>query len=163
MEADQMLNDQLCQLLTMWVSGLTCTNESQWVEDGANRKIQIYTRLSRGKYSEMTDEDIFIEKLESPLEYIDPTNSEFTDTNVLRIACINEGPSGTTPSVESMQNGIYLSNEWDCGLYYGPSDTEAEAKAEAAGYRTAGYSTDETSSARGYDYMNNMRLNPPQP
>ena len=163
MEADQMLNDQICELLTMWVSGLTCTNESQWVEDGANRKIQIYTRLSRGKYSEMTDEDIFIEELESPLEYIDPTNSEFTDTNVLRIACINVGPSGTTPSVESMQNGIYLSNEWDCGLYYGPSDTEAKAKAEAAGYRTANYSTDETSGASAYNYMNNMRLNPPQP
>jgi hypothetical protein len=163
MEADQMLNDQLCQLLTMWVSGLTCTNESQWVEDGANRKIQIYTRLSRGKYSEMSDEDIFIEKLESPLEYIDPTNSEFTDTNVLRIACINEGPSGTTPSVESMQNGIYLSNEWDCGLYYGPSDTEAKEKAEAAGYKTANYSTDETQGASGYNYMNNMRITPPQP
>ena len=162
MEADQMLNDQICELLTMWVSGLTCTNESQWVEDGANRKIQIYTRLSRGKYSEMTDDDIFIEQLEGPLEYIDPTNREFTDTNVLRIACINEGPSGTTPSVASMQNGIYLSNEWDCGLYYGPSDTEAKEKAEAAGYRTDPYSTDETSTAHDYNYMNNVRITPPQ-
>ena len=159
-EADQMLNDQICEILTMWTSGQTCTSNSDWVEDGANRRIEIDVRLSRGKYAEMSDEDIFIEKLESPLEYIDPTNTEFTDTNVLRIACINEGPSGTTPSVASMQNGIYLSNEWDCGLYYGPSDTEAKSKAEAAGYRTDPYSTDETSGASNYNYNNNVRQTP---
>ena len=157
MEADQMLNDQICEILTMWTSGQTCTSNSDWVEDGANRKIEIDVRLSRGKYSDMSDEDIFIESLDSPLEYIDPTNKEFTDTNVLRIACVKEDPSGTTPSVSSMQNGIYLSNEWDCGLYYGPSDTEAKEAAEAAGYRTANYSTDESSSASNYNYMNNVR------
>ena len=159
-EADQMLNDQICEILTMWTSGQTCTSNSDWVEDGANRRIEIDVRLSRGKYAGMSDEDIFIEKLESPLEYIDPTNNEFTDTNVLRIACINEGPSGTTPSVASMQNGIYLSNEWDCGLYYGPSDTEAKEKAEAAGYITDPYSTDETSGASNYNYNNNVRQTP---
>lgn len=161
MEADQMLNDQLCELLTMWVSGLTCTNESQWVEDGANRKIQIYTRLSRGRYAEQTDDDVYIKDLTG--DYIDPTNNEFTDTNALRIVCLEEGPSGTTPDVASMNNGLYLSSTWDCGLYYGPFDTEAKSKAEAAGYRTDPYSTDETSDASNYDYMNNMRLNPPQP
>ena len=159
-EADQLLNDQICEILTMWTSGQTCTSNSNWVEDGANRRIEIDVRLSRGKYAEMSDEDIFIEKLESPLEYIDPTNTEFTDTNVLRIACINEGPSGTTPSVASMQNGIYLSNEWDCGLYYSPSDTEAKSKAEAAGYKTDPYSTDESSGASNYNYNNNVRQTP---
>lgn len=155
MEADQMLNDQLCQLLTMWVSGLTCTNESQWVEDGANRKIQIYSRLSRGRYAEQTDDDVYIKDLTG--DYIDPTNNEFTDTNALRIVCLEEGPSGTTPDVASMNNGLYLSSTWDCGLYYGPSDTEAKAKAEAAGYKTD-YSTDEASTATNYNYMNNVRL-----
>jgi hypothetical protein len=160
-EADQMLNDQICEILTMWTSGQTCTSNSDWVEDGANRRIEIDVRLSRGKYAEMSDEDIFIEKLESPLEYIDPTNTEFTDTNVLRIACINEGPSGTTPSVASMQNGIYLSNEWDCGLYYDEdNDQDAIAAAQAAGYRTDKYRTDSASTASNYDYNNNVRQTP---
>jgi hypothetical protein len=145
----------------MWTSGQTCTSNSDWVEDGANRRIEIDVRLSRGKYAEMSDEDIFIEKLESPLEYIDPTNTEFTDTNVLRIACINEGPSGTTPSVASMQNGIYLSNEWDCGLYYDEdNDQDAIAAAQAAGYRTDKYRTDSASTASNYDYNNNVRQTP---
>lgn len=155
MEADQLLNDQICELLTMWVSGITCSNESQWVEDGANRKIQIYTRLSRGRFSEQTDDDVYITDLTG--DYIDPTNHEFTDTNALRIACVEEGPSGTTPSVYSMQNGLYLSSTWDCGLYYGPSDTEAKAQAAAAGYKTDAYSTDESPTATDYDYNNNVR------
>jgi len=153
-EADQMLNDQICELLTMWVSGKTCSTESEWVEDGANRKMQVHARLSRGRFSEQTDDDVIIDDLTG--DYIDPTTNEFTDTNVLRIACVQEGPSGTTPSIDSMQNGLYLSNIWDCGLYYSPSDTEAKAKAEAAGYKT-NYSTDESSEASGYNYMNNVR------
>ena len=156
MEADQMLNDQICEILTMWVSGLTCTNESQWVEDGANRKIQIHSRLSRGRYAEQTDDDVYITDMTG--DYIDPTNNEFTDTNALRIVCLEEGPSGTTPSVDTMQNGMYLSSTWDCGLYYGPSDTEAKASAAAAGYKTD-YNTDEASTATDYDYNNNVRQN----
>ena len=138
----------------MWVSGMTCSTESEWIEDGANRKIQVHARLSRGRFSEQTDDDVIIDDLTG--DYIDPTTNEFTDTNVLRIACVQEGPSGTTPSIDSMQNGLYLSNIWDCGLYYSPSDTEAKAKAEAAGYKT-NYSTDESSEASGYNYMNNVR------
>ena len=156
-EADQLLNDQICQILTMWVSGVTCSNESSWIEDGMNRKLQVDTRLSHGKYATMTDEDLYTENIEG--KYIDPTNTEFTDTNALRIVCLTEGPSGVTPSVETKQNGIYLSNVWDCGLYYDagtPADQEAKGKAEAAGYNT-NYSTDESPSARNYNYMNNVR------
>lgn len=153
-EADKMLNDQICEILTMWVSGITCTNESEWVEDGMNKKIQVHSRLSHGRFAQETDDEIFIKDLYG--EYIDPTNSGFTDTNVLRIVCLESEPSGTTPSVESKQNGIYLSNEWDCGLYYGPSDTQAKNKAAASGYNTD-YSTDESSTARNYNYMNNVR------
>ena len=158
-EADQMLNDQICEILTMWVSGITCTNESEWVEDGMNKKIQVHTRLSHGRFAQETDDEIFIKDLYG--EYIDPTNIGFTDTNVLRIVCLDTEPSGTTPSVESKQNGIYLSNEWDCGLYYGPSDTQAKANAAAAGYKTD-YLTDEASTAHDYNYMNNVRITPPQ-
>ena len=153
-EADHMLNDAICQILTMWTSGKTCSTESLWVEDGANRKIEVHARLSRGNTGQMTDDDVMIETLNG--DYIDPTGTEFTDTNALRIVCLTEGPSGTTPSIDSMQNGIYLSNAWDCGLYYSPSDTEAKAKAEAAGYNT-NYSTDESPSASNFDYMNNVR------
>lgn len=155
-EADQLLNDQICQILTMWVSGISCSNESSWIEDGLNRKLQVDTRLSHGNITTMQDENLYITTLNG--DYIDPTNNEFTDTNALRIVCLEEGPSGITPSIDSKQNGIYLSNVWDCGLYYGNTaeDAEAKAKAQAAGYNT-NYSTDEDSSASNYNYMNNAR------
>ena len=154
MEADEMLNDQICQILTMWVSGITCSNESTWVEDGMNRKLQVDLRLSHGNNAEMDDDNLYIHNLDG--DYIDPTGTEFTDTNVLRMVCLTESPGGVIPDIKSKQNGIYLSNIWDCGLYYGPDDTEAKAAAEAAGYNTD-YSTDEDSSASNYNYMNNVR------
>ncbi len=156
MEADQMLNDAICAILTMWVSGITCTNESEWVEDGANRKIEVHTRLSHGNGAGMSDEDLTIETFSGA--YIDPTNTEFTDTNALRVVCLTEGGGGTIPDIRSKNNGIYLSSTWDCGLYYGPGDTEAKAQAEAAGYNTD-YNTDEDASASNYNYMNNVRQN----
>lgn len=138
----------------MWVSGITCSNESSWIEDGMNRKLQVDTRLSHGKYADQTDDNLYIHTMNG--DYIDPTMTEFTDTNVLRIVCLEEGPSGITPSIDTKQNGVYLSNVWDCGLYYGPDDTEAKAAAEAAGFNT-NYSTDEDASASNYNYMNNVR------
>jgi hypothetical protein len=157
MEADQMLNDAICAILTMWVSGITCTNESEWVEDGANRKIEVHTRLSHGNGAAMTDEELTIETFAG--DYIDPTNTEFTDTNALRIVCLTEGGGGTIPDIKSKNNGIYLSNVWDCGLYYGTTEEDliAKSQAEAAGYNT-NYSTDEDDSASGFNYMNNVRI-----
>ena len=99
-EADRLLNDKICQILNMWVSGITCTNESSWIEDGMNRKLQVDARLSHGKYATMTDEDLYTENIEGA--YIDPTNTEFTDTNALRIVCLSEGSSGITPSAETV-------------------------------------------------------------
>ena len=155
-EADHMLNDAICEILTMWVSGRTCSTESEWVEDGANRKIEVHARLSRGNTAAMSDDDVFIETLNG--DYIDPTRTEFTDTNALRIVCLQEGPSGTTPSVDTMQNGIYLSNVWDCGLYYNEAtDADAIEAADAAGYVTDPYRTDTSSTASNYNYMNNVR------
>jgi hypothetical protein len=154
MEADQLLNDQICEILTMWVSGITCSNESTWVEDGMNRKLQVDTRLSHGRYADMVDDNMYIHNLDG--DYIDPTNNEFTDTNALRIVCLTESPGGVIPDIKSKQNGIYLSNVWDCGLYYGPADTEAKAAAAAAGYNT-NYETDEAQGASAYNYMNNVR------
>jgi len=153
-EADAMLDQQICEILTMWVSGETCTTISDWIEDGSNRKMQVDVKLSHGNTAEMTDEDLTTIDLTG--DYIDPTRTEFTDTNALRIICLQSGPSGVTPSVETKQNGIYLSNVWDCGMYYGPGDTVAKAAAEAAGYKTD-YSTDEREGRSGYNYMNNVR------
>lgn len=156
MEADQLLNDQICEILDMWVSGKTCTTESQWVDEGANKKMIVDVRLSRGNLAEQSDEDVIIETLSGP--YIDPTRTEFTDTNALRIVCLTEGPSGTTPSVDSMQNGVYLSNVWDCGLYYDEAtDADAIEAAQAAGYKTDNYRTDTNPDASNYNYMNNVR------
>lgn len=152
-EADQMLNDQICELLEMWVSGMTCTTESNWIDEGANKKMQVDVRPSYGNDAEMTDDDLYIH--DQIGGYIEPGVTEFTDTNALRIVCLTEGGS-IIPDIKSKQNGLYLSNVWDCGMYYGPDDTEAKAAAEAAGYNTD-YSTDEDASASNYDYMNNVR------
>ena len=154
-EADQMLNDQLCRIISMWVSGETCTTKSGWIEEGSNKKMEVNVKVSRGKYGEMSDDDVFINDLSGA--YIDPTNHEFTDTNALRIVCLTESSSGITPSVDSKQNGVYLSNAWDCGLYYDDVvDVEAKASAEAAGYNT-NYSTDNDPQSMNYNYMNNVR------
>lgn len=157
MEADQMLNDQICEIMEMWVSGETCTTKSEWVDDGANKKMIVDVKLSRGngegdKFVE--DEEIIIDNLSG--DYIDPTNTEFTDTNALRIVCLTDG-GGVVPSIDTPQNGIYLSNVWDCGLYYDEhdaADIEARHKADAAGYNTNYLSEDQPSS---YDYNNNVR------
>lgn len=157
MEADQMLNDQICAIMGMWVSGETCTTKSEWVDDGTNKKIIVDVKLSRGngegdKFVE--DKEIIIDNLSG--DYIDPTSTEFTDTNALRIVCLTDG-GGVVPSIDTPQNGIYLSNVWDCGLYYdkhNAADIEAKHKADAAGYNTNYLSEDQPSS---YNYNNNVR------
>ena len=157
MEADQMLNDQICAIMGMWVSGETCTTKSEWVDDGTNKKMIVDVKLSRGngegdKFVE--DEEIIIDNLSG--DYIDPTSTEFTDTNALRIVCLTDG-GGVVPSIDTPQNGIYLSNVWDCGLYYdehNAADIEARHKANAAGYNTNYLSEDQPSS---YNYNNNVR------
>ena len=75
----------------------------------------------------------------------------------LRIVCLEDG-GGVIPDISAKQNGIYLSNVWDCGKYYQVS-TEAEemAEVEASGYKVEDYTTDEDSSSSSYNYMNNVR------
>jgi len=156
-DADQLMAYQLCEIMEMWVSGETCTTKSEWIDDGANKKMVVDVKLSRGNGSSgeyVEDEEIIIDNLSG--DYIDPTNTEFTDTNALRIVCLTDG-GGVVPSVDTPQNGIYLSNVWDCGLYYdehNAEDIEARHKADAAGYNTNYLSEDQPSS---YDYNNNVR------
>ncbi len=156
-DADQLMAYQLCEIMEMWVSGETCTTQSEWVDDGANKKMIVDVKLSRGNGvggEFVEDEEIIINNCTG--DYIDPTNTEFTDTNALRIVCV-EDCGGVTPSIDTPQNGIYLSNVWDCGLYYDEhdaADIEARHKADAAGYNTNYLSEDQPSS---YDYNNNVR------
>jgi len=156
MEADRMLGDQMCEILEMWQSGETCTTKSDWIDDGANKKMIVDVKVSRGNDGTMTDDEIIIENLNG--DYIDPTRTEFTDTNALRIVCLQEGAGGVIPAVNSPQNGVYLSNVWDCGLYYDEDvDADAITAANAAGYKTDNYRTDTGSTASNYNYMNNVR------
>lgn len=157
MEADQMLNDQICEIMEMWASGETCTTTSEWIDDGDNKKMVVDAKLSRGNGvggEFVEDEEIIIDNLSG--DYIDPTNTEFTNTNALRIVCLTD-EGGVTPVINAPQNGIYLSNVWDCGLYYDTNnaeDREAKDKADAAGYNT-NYLSEDTES--NYNYNNNVR------
>jgi hypothetical protein len=147
-------NDKIEGILNMWSSGETCTAISDWLEEEKGRVLQVDVKLSHGNLANMSDDDLTTVNLSG--SYIDPTRTEFTDTNALRIVCLEEGAGGVTPTVDTKQNGLYLSNVWDCGMYYGPNDAEARAAAEAAGYNT-NYVTDEESSATNFNYMNNVR------
>lgn len=156
MDADRRMATQICEILEMWVSGETCTSISNWVDEGANKKMMVDVKVSRGNTGTMSDDEIIIENLDG--DYIDPTRTEFTDTNALRIVCLQEGAGGVKPSVDTPQNGMYLSNVWDCGLYYDEeTDTDAIAAAQAAGYKTDNYRTDTNPDASNYNYMNNVR------
>ena len=158
-QADQMLSDELCNLLNMWISGLTCTNLSYWEDYGLNRTLKVDSRLSHGSnIAGMTDDDLFITNLTG--DTIEVGVNEFTDTNALRIVCLNEGP--VIPDVSTPQNGIYLSNVWDCGRYYGTGTTEQSDAAQAAadGYNVD-YHTDESGDAATADYSNYKRMSDP--
>lgn len=155
MEADKLMAHQICEILEMWVSGMTCTSVSNWVDDGANKKMLVDVRPSHGNLMNgMTDDDLYITDLTG--DTIEHGVTEFTDTNALRIVCLEEG-GGVIPDISSPQNGIYLSNVWDCGKYYQES-TEADEMEEvsADGYNV-NYFTDEDISASNFNYMNNVR------
>lgn len=155
MEADKMMAYQICEILEMWVSGMTCTTTSEWVDDGANKKMMVDVRPSYGKATDMTSDDLYIIDLTG--KTIEHGVTEFTDTNALRIVCLEDG-GGVIPDISAKQNGIYLSNVWDCGKYYQES-TEADEMEEvsADGYNV-NYFTDEDTSASGFNYMNNVRI-----
>ena len=154
MEADKLMAYQICEILEMWVSGMTCTTTSNWVDDGANKKMLVDVRPSYGKTATMTDDDLYITDITG--KTIEHGVNEFTDTNALRIVCLEDG-GGVLPDIAAKQNGVYLSNAWNCGKYYQES-TEAEemAEVEADGYNV-NYFTDETDEGNTADYSNYLR------
>ena len=156
-DADRLLNNELCHLLSFWVSGMTCTSLSYWLDEGLNRTLQVDVRASRGNEGRMTDEDIYITNVTG--KTIEHGVNEFTDTNVLRMVCLTEGGGGIIPAVESPANGMYLSNIWDCGKYYdltNPSDVAEREEVEADGYNVD-YFTDDSSAGGTPQYDNYLR------
>ena len=158
-EADKLLNDAVCELIDKWyIYGFdTPSTHTDWKIIGQNQHMLVDARLSHGinAYGNgMTDDELLIKDYND--EFIEPGLSAFSDTNVIRIVDISKAKSGEPLEPDNKYNGIYLSNIWDCGLYYGPQDAEAKAAAEAAGYRTE-YYTDESEDASNYNYMNNVR------
>ena len=136
------------KILNMWASGESPTTISSWQDVNDKKSSKVDVKLSHGNTSNMSDSDLTT--IDGSGSYIDPTRSEFTDTNALRIVSIQGSP------VNASQNGLYLSNVWDCGLYYSPTDTAAQQAASNAGYKTD-YYTDEASDKCNYNYMNNVR------
>lgn len=153
-DADRFMAYQICEILEMWVSGMTCTTTSEWVDDGANKKMLVDVRASAGSGASMTDDDLYITDLTG--KTIEHGVNEFTDTNALRIVCLEDG-GGVLPDIAAKQNGIYLSNVWDCGKYYdrtNPTDMAGHDAVDADGYN-ANYWVDNDASA--IDYSNYLR------
>ena len=157
-EADVLLDQAFCSMMDNWflLGWDTPSNHTSVVEVGQNRHLAVDSRLSHGNHNGMSDDELVI--VDNNGVYIDPTRTEFTDTNVIRLVNITDGPDHTVLPADNPYNGLYLSNAWDCGLYYSETvDAEAIAAAEAAGYITTNYRTDENSTASNYNYMNNVR------
>jgi hypothetical protein len=155
-EADSIMGYEICRILNMWASGLTCTAFADFVDNPITDKkeIKVDLRSSHGKGNIMTDEDIYITDCDAKI--IEPGVSEYTDTNALRIVCL-ENCGGTLPDLKDKQNGIYLSNVWDCGKYYdrtNPTDMAGHDAVDADGYN-ADYWVDNDSTA--IDYSNYLR------
>ena len=136
------------KVLNMWASGESPTTISSWQDVDDKKVSKVDVKLSHGNTSNMSDRELTTSDASG--DYIDPTRTEFTDTNALRIVSLQGSP------VNANQNGLYLSNVWDCGLYFSPSDTAAQQAAANAGYKTD-YYTDEASDKCNYNYMNNVR------
>ena len=100
--ADEILEKSVCKLLSIMVSTNTPTASMNVVQDGDNNHFEVDVRLSHGNTRAMTDGELTISAI---------TDSEFTDTNVLRKVVLNDS------ILETPYNGLYLSNEWDCGEY----------------------------------------------
>ena len=158
-DADILLDNALCEIKDKWfLLGFdTPTTHTDWKEIAQNRHMLVDVRLSHGNQMSMDDEDFTISgKVSAFTESIIPR--EASDTNVLRIIDIKETNDGLILDPDNPYNGLYLSNLWDCGLYYDEvEDAEAIAQANEAGFVTDPYRTDTGSTASNYDYSNNVR------
>ena len=75
-----------------------------------NKKLQVDVRLSHGKGSTMTDENLTITSTDSP---------EFSEENALRKVALDN------VDVTSTMSGLFLSSTWDCGEYASDDSPES--------------------------------------
>jgi len=122
-EADAILEDVLCNMMGADIMGSERpTSTTSIVPHEQLEKIDrvvVDVRLSHGNEvgKWQTDEDLVITTTTGDCIESSGTQclqSEFTDTNVLRIVDLTET---THVSPDSYFNGLYLSNVWDCGQY----------------------------------------------
>jgi len=161
--ADELLNNTLEDLrddLDELMIGSDTVSTHMWIEKVYNNKhLKADVRLSRGNTElegqGMTAEDMFIKDFTG--QTIEAGQPEFTDTNVLRIVDTTE--YNPAYRYDSKWHGVYLSNEWNCGKYYGPAESSEVSTMVEQGYEVynTNYKTDEAGDASGYNYMNNVR------
>ena len=157
--ANMLLDEAFCNMKDKWfIYGFdTPTTHTDWKEIGQNRHMLVDARLSHGNLMSMNDDDFTISgKVSAFTESISPR--EVSDTNVLRIIDIKETNDGLPLNADNPYNGLYLSNIWDCGIYYDEVvDADAITTAQEAGYITDPYRTDTASTASNYNYGNYVR------
>jgi len=156
--ADAILEEAVCSLIRQSFNGSERVTTSTKVEQDPyvadNKMVVVDVRLSHGNDSGkwQEDEDLIITSYSGDCieETIgeEPTcnQSEFTDTNVLRIVDL----TGLGYREEAKFNGLYLSNVWNCGLY----------TRNGVGTPYDKYQTDEAATAMNYydrKYRNGVR------
>lgn len=105
--ADELLESALCNIGSL-INGKESVSTSINMDDDG---FSVDVKLSHGNSNGMSDSELVITDLSG--ETIEQGYNEFTDTNVLRIVDLTS--IGIEPSFGS--NGLYLSNDWDCGEY----------------------------------------------
>lgn len=119
-EADELLEAALCNIGNL-LNGKDSPSTSINIDDEG---FSVDVRLSHGNSNQMTDAELTITDFSG--EEIEQGYNDFTDTNVLRLVDLTD--RGITPDFGS--NGLYLSNDWDCGQYvqgerYGTDESES--------------------------------------
>ena len=118
-DADRILDDTLYHLVNDWffLGSNTQSARLTFKDEGENRKGFVEVRLSHGNraYDESTNNTTNEEMDYGDLEISALTDSEFSDTNVLKMVKIEESSSHEPLDPDNKYNGIFLSNIWNCG------------------------------------------------
>ena len=101
-DADEKLEKALVDVKTLTSGALTPTANLHVDGVDSDKKLQVDVRLSHGKGSTMTDENLTITSTDSP---------EFSEENALRKVALDNG------DVTSTMSGLFLSTTWNCGEY----------------------------------------------
>lgn len=101
-DADEKLEKALVDVKTLTSGALTPTANLHVDGVDSDKKLQVDVRLSHGKGSTMTDENLTITSTDNP---------EFSEENALRKVALDN------VDVTSTMSGLFLSTTWNCGEY----------------------------------------------